>query len=119
MTLRELLPWIAGALALAGLIALIVWLVIRYARRRNPDYIKQDPPHIIALRELDKYRGNKLWAPEKQKIFYSGITDAIREYIDARYGISAMEMTTAEIFKDMKKNQKKALDATNVLNTGF
>ena len=103
VTLRELLPWIAGALALAGLIALIVWLVIRYARRRNPDYIKQDPPHIIALRELDKYRGNKLWAPEKQKIFYSGITDAIREYIDARYGISAMEMTTAEIFKDMKK----------------
>ena len=103
VTFREVLPWIAGVLLLAGLIALIVWLIIRYARRNNPEYIKQDPPHIIALRELDKYRGNKLWAPEKQKVFYSGITDALREYIDARYGISAMEMTTAEIFKDMKK----------------
>lgn len=103
VTFRELLPWIAGVLILAGLIALIVWLIIRYARRNNPEYVKHDPPHIIALRELDKYRGNKLWAPEKQKVFYSGITDALREYIDARYGISAMEMTTAEIFKDMKK----------------
>lgn len=103
VTFKELLPWILGVLAAAALIALIVWLIVRYSRRNNPDYIKKDPPHIIALRELDKYRGNKLWAPEKQKLFYSGITDALREYIAARYGISAMEMTTAEIFKDMKQ----------------
>ena len=103
VTFKELLPWIAGGLALAGLMGLIVWLVIRYRRRNDPEYIKKDPPHIIALRELDKYRGNKMWAPEKQKAFYSGITDALRAYIDARYGIGAMEMTTAEIFKDMKQ----------------
>lgn len=38
----------------------------------------------------------------KQKAFYSGVTDTLREYISSRYGISAMEMTTAEIFDDMK-----------------
>jgi hypothetical protein len=103
VTFRELLPWIAGSLALAALISLIVWLIIRYRRRHNPEYIKKDPPHIIALRKLDKFRGNKMWAPEKQKAFYSGITDALREYMAARYGISAMEMTTSEIFKDMKQ----------------
>ena len=43
-----------------------------------------------------------MWAADKQKAFYSGVTDALREYISARYGISAMEMTTAEIFRDMK-----------------
>ena len=103
VTFRELLPWIAGSLALAALISLIVWLIIRYRRRHNPEYIRKDPPHIIALRKLDKFRGNKMWAPEKQKAFYSGITDALREYMAARYGISAMEMTTSEIFKDMKQ----------------
>ena len=103
VTFRELLPWIAGSLALAALISLIVWLIIRYRRRHNPEYIKKDPPHIIALRKLDKFRGNRMWAPEKQKAFYSGITDALREYMAARYGISAMEMTTSEIFKDMKQ----------------
>ena len=102
VTFKEVAPWIAGGLVLAGLIALIVWLIVRYSRRNNPEYIHKDPPHIVALRKLDKYRGNAMWVPEKQKVFYSGITDALREYISERYGIGAMEMTTAEIFKDMK-----------------
>ena len=108
VTFAEVLPWLLGGLALAGLIALIVWLIIRYRRNHDPEYIKRDPAHIVALRKLDKYRGNSLWAPEKQKSFYSGITDALREYIVVRYGIGAMEMTTAEIFKDMKKTDAPA-----------
>ena len=43
-----------------------------------------------------------MWAPEKQKAFYSGVTDTLREYMSERYGIGAMEMTTAEIFDEMK-----------------
>ena len=102
VTFKEVAPWVAGGLALAGLIALAIWLIVRYSRRNNPEYIHKDPPHIVALRKLDKYRGNSMWVPEKQKGFYSGVTDALREYISERYGISAMEMTTAEIFEDMK-----------------
>ena len=56
-----------------------------------------------ALRKLDKYRGDKYWEPERQKAFYSGVTDTLREYIDDRYGIGAMEMTTAEILPELKK----------------
>ena len=103
VTFAEVAPWVAGGLVLAGLIALIIWMIVRYKRTHNPEYIKKDPAHIVALRKLDKYRGNGMWAPEKQKAFYSGITDALREYIADRYGISAMEMTTAEIFEDMKR----------------
>ena len=102
VTFKEVAPWAAGGLVLAGLIALVIWLIVRYSRRNNPEYIHKDPPHIVALRKLDKYRGNSMWVPEKQKGFYSGVTDALREYISERYGISAMEMTTAEIFEDMK-----------------
>ena len=108
VTFAEVAPWVAGGLVLAGMIALIVWLIIRYRRKHNPEYIKKDPAHIIALRKLDKYRGNALWAPEKQKTFYSGITDTLREYIADRYGIGAMEMTTAEIFNDMKNTDAPA-----------
>ena len=103
VTFAEVAPWVAGGLALAGLIALIVWLIVRYRRSHNPEYIKKDPAHIVALRKLDKYRGSKLWVPEKQKEFYSGVTDTLREYMAERYGIAAMEMTTSEIFKDMKQ----------------
>ena len=108
VTFAEVAPWVAGGLALVGLIVLAVWLIIRYRRTHNPEYIRKDPAHIVALRKLDKYRGNALWAPEKQKTFYSGITDTLREYIAERYGIGAMEMTTAEIFNDMKKTDAPA-----------
>ncbi len=45
---------------------------------------------------------------DKQKAFYSGITDTLREYIDARYGIDAPEMTTAEIFDSLGKTDVPA-----------
>ena len=100
-TFAEVAPWVGGGLGLCGLIYLIIWLIIRH-RRKQTQGQKKEPAYIVALRKLDQYRGNKLWAPQKQKMFYSGITDALREYISERYGIGAMEMTTAEIFKDMK-----------------
>ena len=102
VTMAEILPWFLLSLVVALLVAGAVYLVIKYRRKHDPMYIKSDPAHIIALRKLDQYRGNKMWAADKQKAFYSGVTDALREYISSRYGISAMEMTTAEIFKDMK-----------------
>ena len=108
VTFAEVAPWVAAGLALAGLIALVVWLIIRYRRTRDSEHMKKDPAHIVALRKLDRYRGNKMWAPEKQKAFYSGITDTLREYIAERYGIGAMEMTTAEIFNDMKSTDAPA-----------
>ena len=102
VTFRELLPWIGLVIAVALLVWLAVYLYRKYRMKTDPAYARKDPAHIVALRELDKYRGNKLWAAEKQKAFYSGVTDVLREYVSSRYGISAMEMTTAEIFADMK-----------------
>lgn len=102
LTLAEVLPWL-GLFWLVSIIVILVVCFIMMRRRRNdPMFIHKDPAHIVALRKLDKYRGNSLWIPEKQKLFYSGVTDALREYIDQRYGIGAMEMTTAEIFDSMK-----------------
>ena len=103
LTAEEVLPWLACFWLLAVIIIVTVCLMIMRKRKNDPAFERKDPAHIVALRELDKFRGNKLWVPEKQKMFYSGVTDALREYMDSRYGISAMEMTTAEIFDDMKK----------------
>lgn len=94
-------PFAAAALLLGAIIATICIILAR-RRRKREEMEHRDPAHIVALRKLDKYRGDKFWAPEKQKIFYSGVTDALREYMDARYGVSAMEKTTAEIFKELK-----------------
>ena len=103
VTVEELMPWLVAFWILAVIVIVTVCLIIIHKRKDDPAYERKDPAHIVALRELDKYRGNKMWVPEKQKAFYSGVTDALREYMDSRYGVSAMEMTTAEIFADMKK----------------
>lgn len=102
VTFKEVLPYIGLGLLMVALIALAVYLIRRY-RARGENQVVEEAPHIAALRKLDKFRGNKFWAPEKQKIFYSGVTDALREYLVARYGFGAMEMTTAEIFRDLRK----------------
>ena len=73
-------------------------------RRAAAEGLKpKDPAYIVALRELDKWRGDKFWAPDKQKTFYSGITDTLKTYIEDRFGIDAPEMTTAELFAALKE----------------
>lgn len=100
----EVIPYVLGIWAVA-LVVILIWALIASRRKKADDQsAHKDPPYVVALRRLDRFRGSKYWAPEKQKAYYSGITDTLREYIGARYGIDAMEMTTAEIFKDLKSS---------------
>lgn len=105
LTFRELFPYILGFQLLAVLAVLAVALTMMHRRRKSGESASREPAHIVALRKLDRYRGSKLWAADKQKAFYSGITDTLREYIAARYGISALEMTTKEIFDGLSAKE--------------
>ena len=105
ITFKELLPWIGGGLLAAAIIALAVWLIVRASKRKAEALKPKDPAYIVALRELDKYRSDKYWAPDKQKAFYSGITDALKFYMDERFGVDAPEMTTAELFDALKSDK--------------
>ena len=110
LQLKEVLPWAGVALLLAALIyALIHWIRMRRANRTflgKP--IVKDPPHIVALRTLDKIRKAKLWQNDKQKQFYTEVTDALRVYIAGRYGIVAMERPPGEMLADLKKQDIEA-----------
>ena len=104
LTLRELLPWIGLLWLLAVLVILTVSLIqIRRRRAAGDTAAPRDPAYIVALRELDKWRGDKFWAPERQKTFYSGITDTLKTYIEDRFGVDAPEMTTAELFDALRQ----------------
>ena len=102
VTFAEVFPWVLLYWVLAVIIILTVCLVMIRRRKSDPEYVRKDPAHIVALRQLDSYRGSSLLAPEKQKAFYSGVTDTLRAYMVERFGFGAMEMTTAEIFDEMK-----------------
>ena len=105
LTFKEILPYLLGLMLLAVLVALAVMLIRRRRSALSSDAHK-DPPYIVALRKLEAFRGDKYWAPEKQKAFYSGITDTLREYIAGTFDIDAREMTTAEIFDALKDESR-------------
>ena len=102
LTLAELLPYLIGIWIVALLAIIIGCLIIMAGRRKTVVEVHRDPPYIVALRNLDGLKGDKYWAPEKQKTLYSGITDTLRTYIENVFGINAEEMTTAEIFDAIK-----------------
>ena len=102
LTMAEILPYLLGIWLLAMLIITIVCLIKMAGRRKTEVEVRRDPPYIVALRNLDRLKGDKYWAPDKQKTLYSGITDTLRTYIENIFGINAEEMTTAEIFDALK-----------------
>lgn len=102
VTFAEILPYIAGGLGGIAVIVLLCVFLPKLFRRKSKEEKVQEPAHIEALRELEKYRSDKYWVPSHQKAFYSGITDILKNYIDRRFGIDAPEMTTIELFEDLK-----------------
>ena len=102
LTMAEILPYVAVVWGVA-FITILIWALLGSRRKKEEERTTyKDPPYIVALRKLEGFRGKEYWAHDKQKVFYSGITDTIREYMDARYGIDAPEMTTAELFDSLK-----------------
>ena len=115
ITFAELAPWIGGLLLLAA----IVWLLIVYFKRRKknqPFFFPRkptEPPHVIALRELERIRDRKMWETDNHKLFHSVLTDVLRTYIEGRFSLPAMEQTTFEIIENFKKHdiiEKKLLE---------
>ena len=119
VTFKEVLPWVGAGLLIIALLMLGAWLIDRANKRRAEAGKPKDPAYIVALRELDKYRSDKFWAPEKQKAFYSGITDTLKFYMDDRFGVDAPEMTTAELFDALKGDKDITPEMFNDLKDLF
>ena len=61
------------------------------------------PAHEIALTALTALRGEKLWQQGAIKTYQSRLTYIIREYLENRYEVPALESTTDEILRGLKK----------------
>jgi len=101
---HEYLPYIYGA-AIALVILIIVIFILIKTLKKQPVLVEPPKPkvpaHIIALGTLEDIRNKKLWQEGKFKEYHTMISDTLRAYIEGRYGVSAMELTSDEIFKIM------------------
>lgn len=101
----DFLPYLIIGLALL-VIGLTIWLLIRRHKRREimAEFKKKKlPPHIIALKKLEKLHQAELWQQGEIKSFQSQLTFILREYLEERFKILALESTSDEIIDDLQK----------------
>jgi len=119
VTLGEILPWIL----IAAIIAVVVWLLIRILRKFKKNktgmepLINPDPAHVIAFRDLEKLKGEMLWQKGETKQYYTRLTDILRQYLENRYGIFSLELTTSETLKELVKTGFKKNESYNNLKS--
>ena len=104
--MREVYPWLLGALLLV-LIGLGIWLLLKRRKVRvdeNGNIVRGPviPPYDKAVTDLENLRQQKLWQSGKVKEYFSSLTDIAREYIEGQFGVNAVEMTTDDILEEVK-----------------
>lgn len=67
------------------------------------------PPYDEAIAALNQLKAENLCEHGHEREFYTRLTDILRHYLDRRFGISAMEMTSTEILRSLSENNETRL----------
>lgn len=67
---------------------------------------KRLPPYEEAMLNLQNLKAAQLWQRGQEKEYFTGLTDILRVYIDRRFHINAVEMTSSQIIDTLKKNEE-------------
>ncbi len=97
------IAYILGALLLLGLLFYFIKKLGKEELEIEEAPIIKRPAHEIAKEKLSSLQQNKIWQEGKIKAYQSELTFIIREYLENRYDINALESTTEEILKDIGK----------------
>ena len=108
LTLKEVTPYILGIILIGAILFFILYSIKR-RKKNKPVFAKpkkpKEPAHIIALRELDRIKNEKIWQKGKTKEYYSEVTETLREYIEDRFNIPAMEQTSDETLESFRNKR--------------
>lgn len=105
-------------LGLAILAFLIIGFLIKWLNR--PKLVEEvhveviRPAHEIALEKLHDLGDKKLWQTGEVKEYQSELTYIIREYLENRYDIKALESTTDEIVTELSQKEFDPTDERNL-----
>ena len=82
----ELASWTGMGLAVILIIVIIVLLLMRFVFNKKVKIIPEAPKvvipaHVVALQKLEQIKSDKLWQTGQIKLFYTQLTDVIREYL--------------------------------------
>jgi hypothetical protein len=99
------LPYAYWGLAILAAIIILILIIIKLNKKKPQEVIIEKPKipaHITALETLEKIKQEAIWKDNKTKEYYSSIADTVRLYIEERFSINALELTSDEIIKIFK-----------------
>ena len=96
--------YVAGILAFLLFVFVIWYLFVTRKKKPVEDIVIEPgiPAHLLALQRLINLEDKKLWQGGKFKEYHVRLSEIVREYLENRYEILAMEQTTEEILDDLK-----------------
>jgi len=97
--------WILLAL---GVIALVVLYFVFRKKDIKAAILpkpKPVPPYELAMQQLNALRDMQLCEHGREKEFYTRLTEILRVYLEQRFGINAMEMTSTQIRSAINANE--------------
>lgn len=107
---------VAALLVAAGFIFVYMkWL--RHGRIPLMPVKKPTPPYELAVKKLNELQGRQLWQQGAEKEYYTQLTDILRTYLNGRFGINAMEMTTPQIMAALSENKDIATEYSALVNS--
>jgi hypothetical protein len=118
LTLAELLPWILLLL----LAAVLIFLAIRYFKKywrvraeHETEPVPTEAAHETAFRELSNLREQQLWQNGMTKEYYTRLTEILRRYLEKRFRVYSLEMTTSETLDELLKKGFRRNGSYNTL----
>jgi hypothetical protein len=117
VTVGEILPWVLIATVMGAL----AWFAVIYIKKHKKSggetetVIIPDPAHIIAFHELERLRDEKLWQNGEIKLYYTRLTEILRQYLENRFRVFSLELTTSETLDTLVKTGFKRDGSYNQL----
>ena len=109
--LMDYIPsWVIYLLVALIVIAAGIYAYWRWGRRKKGEETIDEkmlvPPYDRAIQALHELKDSKLWQQGQEKAYYTTLTEILREYIDERFHINAMEMTSSQIIETLHRNEE-------------
>lgn len=111
LTFGDLWLMILASLIFAGSCVATPYVVVAYKENkpilRRVTIAPKLPPHQVALMEMERIKQEKGSQGNDVKQYYTELTDALRVYMENRFGFNAMEMTSDEIIAHLNEQPDK------------
>ncbi|NJN77207.1 MAG: hypothetical protein HC803_01830 [Saprospiraceae bacterium] len=115
---EDILPVLIGIFVILILISIIYYYTKRQKQRNLEQRVAKEipklPAHIIAFSKLKELEEKEFWQKGDFKTYHSEVSYTMREYLENRFDIPALESVTEEIMQDLEDFEIKNKQRINL-----